>query len=55
VDSPRSSTFRVAIRRIYYGSSSMQLLGIAPGLEGAHTANNVMGLDDGDGKEYIPC
>jgi hypothetical protein len=35
------------------------VLRLAPGLEGAPTANNVMdlktGLDDGDGSEYHPC
>jgi hypothetical protein len=54
VDSPRSSGFRVAVRRMSYGSSSVQVLKMAPGSEGAPTANNVMGPDDGDGSEYIP-
>jgi len=54
VDSPRSSGFRVVSRRRSLGSSSMQVLGLALGSEGAPTANSVMGLDDGDGSEYIP-
>jgi hypothetical protein len=53
-DSPRSSRFRVVIRRRSSGSSSVQVLRLAPGSEGASTANNVMGPDDGDGSEYIP-
>jgi hypothetical protein len=54
VDSHRSSWFRDVVRRRSFGSSSVQVLGMAPGSEGAPTANNVMGLDDGDGNEYIP-
>jgi hypothetical protein len=54
VDSPRSLGFRVAVRRRSSGSSYVQVLRLAPGLEGAPTANNVMGPDDGDGSEYIP-
>jgi hypothetical protein len=54
VDSPRSSGFRIAVRRMSSGSSSVQVLRMAPGSEGAPTENNVMGPDDGDGNEYIP-
>jgi hypothetical protein len=54
VDSFRSSGFIVAVRRRSSGSSSVHVLGMAPGSEGAPNANNVMGLDDGDGNEYIP-
>jgi hypothetical protein len=54
VDSPRSSGFRVVVRRRSSGSSSVQVLRMAPGSEGAPTANSVMGPDDGDGSEYIP-
>jgi hypothetical protein len=50
VDSPRSSGFRVVVRRRSSGSSYVQVLGLAPGSEGAPTANSVMGPDDGDGK-----
>jgi hypothetical protein len=55
VDSPRSSGFRVAVRRISCGSSYVQVLRMAPGSEGAPTKNSLMGPDDGDGSEYIPC
>jgi hypothetical protein len=54
MDSPRSSGFRVVVRRMSSSSSSMQVLGLAPGSEGAPTTNNVMGPDDGDDSEYIP-
>jgi hypothetical protein len=54
MDSLRSSGFRVAVRRMSSGSSYVQVLGMAPGSEGAPTANSVMGPDDGDGSEYIP-
>jgi hypothetical protein len=58
VDSPRSSGFRVASKRRSSGSSSVQVLRLAPGSKGAPTANSVMdlrtGLDDGDGSEYHP-
>ena len=54
MDSLRSSGFRVVVRRMSSGSSFVQVLGLAPGSEGAPTANSVMGLDDGDGSEYIP-
>jgi hypothetical protein len=30
------------------------VLRITPSLEGAPTEHNVMGLDDGDGNQYIP-
>jgi hypothetical protein len=58
MDSPRSSGFRVVVRRMSSDSSSVQVLRLAPGSEGAPTMNNVMdvrtGPDDGDGSEYIP-
>jgi hypothetical protein len=54
VDSPRSSGFRVVVRRMSSGSSSVQVLRMAPGSEGAPTEHSVMGPDDGDGSEYIP-
>ena len=54
VDSPRSSGFRVVVQRRSSRSSSMQMLRLAPGSEGAPTANSVMGPDDGDGSECIP-
>jgi hypothetical protein len=46
VDSPRSSWFKVAIRRRSSSSSSVQVLMMAPGLEGAPTEHNVMGPND---------
>jgi hypothetical protein len=52
VDSPRSSGFIVVVRRMSSGSSFVQVLRMTPGSEGAPTANNVMGPDDGDGSEY---
>ena len=54
MDSPRSSGFRVAVRRRSSSSSSVQVLKMAPGLEGVPTEHSVMGLVDGDGNEYIP-
>jgi hypothetical protein len=54
VDSSRSLGFRVVSRRRSSGSSSVQVVGLTPGLEGAPTPNSVMGSDDGDGSEYIP-
>jgi hypothetical protein len=54
MDSPRSSGFIVVVRRMSYGSSFVQVLGLAPGSEGDPTANNVMRWDDGGGIEYIP-
>jgi hypothetical protein len=54
VDSPRSSGFRVVVRRRSSCSSFVQMLGLALGLEGDPTTNSVMGPDDGDGSEYIP-
>jgi hypothetical protein len=55
VDSPRSSGFKVAVRRMSSGSNSVQVLRMAPGSDGAPTEYRVMGPDDGDGSEYIPC
>jgi hypothetical protein len=54
VYSPRSLGFRVAVRRMSSGSSSVQMSRMALGLEGAPTENSVMGPDDGDDNEYIP-
>jgi hypothetical protein len=58
VDYPRNPGFRVVSRRRSSGSSSMQVLILALGSEGAPTANTVMDLrtrlDDGDGSEYHP-
>ena len=54
MDSPSSSGFRVVSKRRSSGSSLVQVLRLAPGSEGATTANNVMEPDDGDGNEYIP-
>jgi hypothetical protein len=54
VDSPRSSRFKVIVKRISSSLSYVQVLGMAPGSEGAPTTNSVMGPDDGDGSEYIP-
>jgi hypothetical protein len=54
VDSPRSSGFRITIKRISSSSSYVQVLRMAPSSEGAPTENSVMGPDDGDGNEYIP-
>jgi hypothetical protein len=52
VDSPRSSWFKVVVGRSF-GSSSVQVLRLTQGLEGAPTAKNVMGPDDGDDTKYI--
>ena len=54
MDSPRSSGFRVVVRRMSSSSSSVQVLRMTPGSEGAPTVNSVMGPDDGDGSECIP-
>jgi hypothetical protein len=54
VDYPRSLGFRIAVRRRSSSSSSLQVLRMAPGLEGAPTEHNVMGPDDGDGSKYLP-
>ena len=35
MDSPRSSGFKIAVRRMSFGSSSVQVLRMAPGSEGA--------------------
>ena len=58
IDSPRSSRFKVAARRLSSDSSSMQVVALVPGSEGAPTANSVMDLRTGhvdDGSEYLPC
>jgi hypothetical protein len=49
-----SSGFREVARRRYSSSSSVQELQMATGSEGDPTEHSVMGLDDGDGNEYIP-
>jgi hypothetical protein len=49
-----SSGFREVARRRSSSLSSVQVLRMAPGSEGAPTKHNVMGPDDGDGNEYIP-
>ena len=49
-----SSGFREVARRRSSSSSFVQMLQMALGLEGAPTEHSVMGLDDGDGSEYIP-
>jgi hypothetical protein len=49
-----SSGFREVARRRSSSSSSVQVLRMAPGSEGAPTEHSVMGPDDGDGSEYIP-
>jgi hypothetical protein len=54
VDSPRSSGFKVAIKRMSFGSSSLQVLRMAPSSLGDPIKNNVIGPDDGNGSEYIP-
>jgi hypothetical protein len=58
VDSPRSSRFKVVARRRSSGSSLVQVLRLAPDLEGAPTANSVIDLktrpSDGDGSGYLP-
>jgi hypothetical protein len=54
VDCPRSSRFRITIRRMSSCSSFVQVLRMASDSEGDATENSVMGLDDGDGNKYIP-
>jgi hypothetical protein len=54
VDSPRSSGFRIAVRRRSSSSSFVQVLRMGPSSEEAPTEHSVMGPDDGDGSEYIP-
>jgi hypothetical protein len=49
-----SSKFQEVSRRRSSSSSSVQVLWMAPGSEGAPTEHSVMGPDDGDGSEYIP-
>jgi hypothetical protein len=49
-----SSGFREVARRRSSSSSSVQVLWMAPGSEGAPTEHSMMGPDDGDGNEYIP-
>jgi hypothetical protein len=54
MDSPRSSRFKVVVKRRSSSLSYVQVLGMASGFEGSPTMNSVMGPDDGDGSEYIP-
>ena len=57
IDSPRSSGFKVVAGRLSLDSSSVQVVALVPGSEGAPTANNVMDLRTGpvdDGNEYLP-
>jgi hypothetical protein len=54
VDSPRSSGFRVVARRRSSSLSSVQVLRITPGSEGAPIEHNVMEPNDSDGNEYFP-
>jgi hypothetical protein len=49
-----SSGLREAARRRSSSSSSVQVMRMAPGSEGAPTEHSVMGPDNGDGSEYIP-
>ena len=58
IDSPRSLGFRVAARRLSSDSSSVQVVALVPGSEGAPITSNVMDLRTGpidDGSEYLPC
>jgi hypothetical protein len=55
VDSPRSLRFLVAFRKRYSSSSYVLVLRMALGSKGAPTEHSVMGPDDGDDSEYIPC
>jgi hypothetical protein len=45
--------FLEVARRRSSSLSSVQVLRMAPGSEGAPTEHNVMGPNDGDGREYI--
>ena len=57
IDSPRSSGFRVVARRLSSDSSSVQVVALLPGSEGAPTTNSVMDFRMGpvdDGSEYLP-
>jgi hypothetical protein len=49
-----SSGFWEVARRRSSSSSFVQVLRMAPGLEGAPTEHSKMGPDDGDDSEYIP-
>jgi hypothetical protein len=49
-----SSGFREVSRRRSSSLSSVQVLRMAPGSEGASTEHGMMGPDDGNGNEYIP-
>ena len=47
----------MASRRLSSDSSSLQVVALVPGSEGASTTNNVMDLRTGpvdDGSEYLP-
>ena len=57
IDSPRSLGFKVADRRLSSYLSSVQVVALVPGSEGAPTMNNVMDLGTrpiDDGSEYLP-
>ena len=57
IDSPSSSRLRVAARRLSLDSSSVQIVALVPGSEGAPAGNSVMDLRMGpvdDGSEYLP-
>jgi hypothetical protein len=58
VDYPRSSAFIVVSKRMSSGSSSMQVLRLAPCSERDPTMNKLMDLrtrpGDGDGSEHLP-
>ena len=56
-DSPRSSGFRVASRRLSLDSSSVQVVALVPGSEGAPTTTSVIDLRMGPidyDSEYLP-
>ena len=57
IDSPRSLGFKVADRRLSSYLSSVQVVALVLGSEGALTTNNVMDLRTrpvDDGSEYLP-
>ena len=57
IDSPRSSGFRVAAIRLSSYLSSVQVVALVLGSEGASTTNIVMDLRTrpiDDGSEYLP-
>ena len=57
IDSPRSSGFKVAAKRLSSNSRLVQVVALLPSSEGAPTANSVMDLRTrlvDDGSEYLP-